>query len=169
MQDQELTNTGNNKISSIVVRRKVEFSETDMAGILHFTNLFKYMELAEAELYETVGTSLLETIPGEIVGWPRVRVNAEFHAPLRFRDEVEIHLYIKALKIRAIEYAFWFYRQDPEGPTHIATGTMTTLCVSLDPNTGAMVSRGLPQNLLDSLCEVSPEQRPYPKKNYGKV
>jgi acyl-CoA thioester hydrolase len=148
-------------LSSLVVQRRVEFSETDMAGILHFTNLFKYMELAEAELYEKAGTTLLETLPGQVVGWPRVRVQAEFHAPLRFRDLVEIHLFIKAIKIRAIEYAFWFFRQDPEGPTHIATGSMTTLAVTLDPATGQMVSRAIPENLLANLAEASPLVRPY--------
>lgn len=164
MQDPEPVKTAESKkVSSIVVQRRVEFSETDMAGILHFTNLFKYMELAEAELYEKIGSSLFETVPGEVVGWPRVRVNAEFHAPLRFRDLVEIHLHVKELKIRAIEFAFWFFRQDKEGPTHIATGSMTTLCVTLDPKTGSMVSRSLPEHLERSLVASEPLLRPYKK------
>ena len=31
------------------VTRRVEFHETDMAGIVHFSNFFRYMEFAEVE------------------------------------------------------------------------------------------------------------------------
>ena len=35
--------------------RQVEFSETDMAGIMHFSNFFRFMETAEHGFYRSLG------------------------------------------------------------------------------------------------------------------
>ena len=70
--------------------RRVEFAETDMAGIMHFANFFRYMEMAEHAFYRTLGFSVHETNEGGIVGWPRVMARCDFKRPLRFEDEVEV-------------------------------------------------------------------------------
>ena len=61
--------------------RKIEFSETDMAGLVHFSNFFKYMETAERDFFEAAGVDLIHTKPGELVGWPRARAECKFSAP----------------------------------------------------------------------------------------
>ena len=40
------------------VRRRVEFSETDMAGIVHYSNFFRYMEAAEHAFFRSLGLSI---------------------------------------------------------------------------------------------------------------
>ena len=77
--------------------RKIEFSETDMAGLVHFSNFFKYMETAERDFFEAAGVDLIRTKPGELVGWPRVRAECT-SAPLRFGDTIDIHIAVKAVK-----------------------------------------------------------------------
>ena len=37
--------------------KKIEFSETDMAGLVHFSNYFRYMEVAERDFFESLGLS----------------------------------------------------------------------------------------------------------------
>jgi acyl-CoA thioester hydrolase len=37
------------------ITRRVEFSETDMAGIVHFSNFFRYMETAEHAFFPVTG------------------------------------------------------------------------------------------------------------------
>ncbi|MEQ2009187.1 MAG: acyl-CoA thioesterase, partial [Limisphaerales bacterium] len=39
--------------------RRVEFSETDMAGIVHYSNFFKYMETAEHAFFRSLGFSII--------------------------------------------------------------------------------------------------------------
>ena len=56
--------------------RRIEFSETDMAGLVHFSNFFRYMETAERDFFEAAGVELINTQPGKLVGWPRVRAPA---------------------------------------------------------------------------------------------
>ena len=43
-------------------RRFVEFSDTDMAGIAHFSSFFRYMESAEHELVRSVGLSVFHVV-----------------------------------------------------------------------------------------------------------
>ena len=41
------------------VVRRVEFSETDMAGIVHYSNFFRYMETAEHGFFRRLGYSVV--------------------------------------------------------------------------------------------------------------
>ena len=61
--------------------RRIEFSETDMAGLVHFSNFFKYMETAERDFFEAAGVDLIHTEPGELVGWrARLNANSQLHS-----------------------------------------------------------------------------------------
>ena len=55
--------------------RFVEFSDTDMAGIMHFSAFFRYMEAAEHELLRSLGFSVYSEIDGDVDqlsrAWPR--------------------------------------------------------------------------------------------------
>lgn len=142
---------------SFIHCRQVEFSETDMAGIVHFSHFFRWMEAAESGFFQSLNAKLVDIGEDEVRGWPRVRAQGEFHAPLYFQDQVEVHLFVKALKIRAIEYAFRFYRVTGDQREHVATGSMTTVCVSRPLRGGAMQSISLPESLLQQLSEAPPE------------
>ena len=52
------------------ITRMVEFNETDMAGIVHFSVFFRYMEYAEHAFFRSLGSSIVD--PELAVGWPRV-------------------------------------------------------------------------------------------------
>lgn len=128
-----------------VSERRIEFSETDMAGLVHFTNFFKYVETAERDLFEACGLSLIENTGKGFAGWPRTRLNCKFSAPLRFGDTVRVHLQVQELKDRAIEYRFRIYRLNAENePTLAAKGQLTTLYTRFDPDTGELRSGELP-------------------------
>ena len=55
------------------------------------------METAERDFFEAAGGPL-RTKPGELVGWPRVRAECKFSAPLRFGDTIDIHMRSKRSK-----------------------------------------------------------------------
>ncbi|HSH93976.1 MAG TPA: hotdog domain-containing protein, partial [Roseimicrobium sp.] len=74
--------------------RRVEFSETDMAGIVHYSNFFRYMEHAEHAFFRSLGFSIVTSHTDPPVGWPRVHAECDYHHPLRFEDEVEIHMLV---------------------------------------------------------------------------
>ena len=73
--------------------RQVEFSDTDAAGIMHFSNFFRYMEAAEHAFFRSLGTSIHAA--GGDLGWPRVYADCHYKYPLRFEDVVEISLFVR--------------------------------------------------------------------------
>src|SRR4051812_33488771 len=68
-----------------VHRELVQFSDTDMAGIMHFANFFRFMERAEHAFFRSLGFSVMDSqVPREErVGWPRIHASCDYIAPLR--------------------------------------------------------------------------------------
>ena len=82
------------------VTRRVAFAETDVAGLVHFSNFFRYFEDAEHALWRKAELSIHpENSP---IGWPRVSAACEFHRPLRFEQEFEIGVRIAEITRRTI-------------------------------------------------------------------
>jgi acyl-CoA thioester hydrolase len=120
--------------------RRVQFHETDLAGIVHFSWYFKYMEEAEHALWRSVGMSIVPT--GHDVGLPRVNANIDFKAPLKFEDEFEVHVVVDTIGRRSIRYGFTLLR----GAEVMATGTMTSACVTRDKD-GRVQSIDVPESV----------------------
>lgn len=109
--------------------RRVAFSETDMAGIMHFAHFFRWMEDAEHAFLRSLGFSVHQVIDGRTIGWPRVRAECEYHRPLRFEDEVEIELRVREKRPKSLTYDFTFR------PLHgepAARGSLTVVCAAID-------------------------------------
>jgi acyl-CoA thioester hydrolase len=109
--------------SAHTLTRRVQFHETDMAGVVHFSCFFRYMEEAEHALWREAGLSIARR--GGDVGWPRVAASFEFRRPLYFEDEFQARVRITAISNRTIRYACALTKA---GET-VATGTMTIACV----------------------------------------
>ena len=60
-------------LAQFISTRRVEFADTDMAGIIHFANYYRYMEEAEHSFFRSLGLSIMQPQPdGSVIGWPRV-------------------------------------------------------------------------------------------------
>jgi YbgC/YbaW family acyl-CoA thioester hydrolase len=104
-------------------RRRVQFYETDAAGIVHFSWFFRYMEEAEHALWRSAGLSI-HPAGGEL-GFPRVSASFDYHRPLRFEQEFDVLLRITAMTKKTIRYTCLLL----DGETRIATGTLIIACV----------------------------------------
>lgn len=135
-------------ISEYRLRRRVQFYETDAAGIVHFSWYFRYMEEAEHALWREAGLSI-HPPEGEI-HWPRVAASCDFHGPLAFEQEFEVWIRISAITERTIRYTCQLAR----GETKIATGTMTIACVRKRGNE-SMRSTIIPQEIAQRL-QIAP-------------
>jgi YbgC/YbaW family acyl-CoA thioester hydrolase len=124
-------------------RRRVEFAETDLAGIAHFSVFFRYMEEAEHALWRSAGMSIAP--PGQ-PGWARVAAAFDFKAPLRFEDEFDVIVEIAEVGRRKVRWTHTFMR----GETLIGTGSMTTVPVRKTPD-GHLTSTDIPEGVIDLL------------------
>jgi acyl-CoA thioester hydrolase len=137
-------------MSAFVYRRRVQFAETDLAGIVHFSVIFRYLEEAEHALWRAAGLTIADRA-GE-TGWPRVSAACEFRNPLRFEDEFEVRVRLGALKRRTLEYEFTIVR----GASVIAVGTMTSVCVKKSAD-GTMKAAEIPMDILQKLRAMAAE------------
>ena len=123
--------------------RRVQFSETDLAGIAHFSAYFRFMEEAEHALWRAAGLSIgAAEITG---GWPRVAAAFDYKSPLRFEDEFDVTVCIAEITRRSIRYGFIVTR----GDTLVGTGTMTAVCTKKED--GQLRAVDLPADVIDRL------------------
>src|SRR5215471_10217042 len=106
------------------LRRCVAFSETDAAGIVHFSTYFRFFEDAEHALWREAGLSI-HPQQSEI-GWPRVAASCEYRRPLRFEQEFEIAVAIAEITRRTIRYEGTITREGER----VATATWKIACVA---------------------------------------
>ena len=132
--------------------RRVEFSETDMAGIVHFSNFFRYMETAEHAFYRSMGHSVMLEGFDPPLGFPRVHASCDYKKPLKFEDELEVHLLVKEKRSRVLSYFFRFSKLPRGGGEKmlVATGLLTVVCVAHD-RAGKMEAVAIPAALADQI------------------
>ena len=136
--------------------RRVEFCETDMAGIVHYSNFFRYMETAEHGFFRLLGFSVVTDQTDPPIGWPRVHAECDYLQPLRFEDEIEIHILVSEKKSKSLSYIFRFRKLNASAPVEVARGKLTIVCVTHDAN-GTMKAAPIPKTVADKI-EVAPAE-----------
>ena len=135
--------------------QRVEFSDTDMAGIVHYANFFRYMDAAEHAFFRSLGFSIWTQGTEPPVGWPRVHAQCDFKHPLRFEDEVEVHLLVSEKKAKSLSYVFKFHKVGANPAVEIARGLVTAVCVT--EQQGRMRAAMIPKVVADKI-EVAPKE-----------
>jgi len=107
------------------VQRRVEFRDTDAAGIVHFSAFFPMMESAEHELLRHLGLSVMQPLEnGSHLTWPRVSASCNYLNAARFEDILTVEVSIAKIGTTSLTYSFLFRRGDLE----IARGVITAVC-----------------------------------------
>jgi acyl-CoA thioesterase FadM len=112
--------------ASVRLHRRIEWMDTDAAGIYHWTTAFRLAEAAEAAMH--TGLGIAELTFGRT---PRVSVSADFRRALRFNDRVEVELAVERLGRTSVGY-----RLAIAGPGGLAVEGRLTACY-VDAETGA--------------------------------
>ncbi len=110
-------------------QRKIEFADTDLAGICHFARFFVFMETAEHQFLNSLGASVSMEIDGNKIGWPRLAASCEYLSPVKFEETLNIHLTVARKGTKSMTYKFLFTR----GETVIARGQMSSACCICNP------------------------------------
>jgi len=132
--------------SEFTITRRVEFSETDLAGIVHFSNFFRYMEAAEHAFFRSLGYSIHTTQIQQPVGWPRVHASCDYKRPLRFEDEFEVRLLVREVREKTIRYEFSFRKTSGFAAEDVARGELIVACVSKGAD-GGMKAVPIPREI----------------------
>ena len=108
--------------------RRIEFRDTDMAGIVHFSNFFAYMEQAEHAFLRSVGLGVICEIDGEKISWPRVNVNCNYRQAIKFEEMIDVEVSVARIGTKSVTYDFAFTREE----TPVADGSITVVCCKFE-------------------------------------
>jgi len=135
-------------------RRQVEFADTDMAGIVHFSRFFVFMESAEHAFLRALGCSVHFEHQGRTLGWPRIEAECRYRSPARLGDELEIIARVLRKGRRSITWGFTVRT----GARLVAEGRIASICCVLDPTRakGALQPVAIPRFLADQIEETPP-------------
>jgi 4-hydroxybenzoyl-CoA thioesterase/acyl-CoA thioester hydrolase len=126
--------------------RRVDFRDTDAAGIMHFSVFFTVMESVETEFLRTRGLTVMSSDAAGQLGWPRVSAKCEYVSPLRFEDEFQIALRITRIGQKSVTFAFDFSLAGRP----VATGEMTSVCCRIADD-GTPTSIPIPEGIVRRL------------------
>lgn len=119
--------------AEFIIRRRVQFAETDMAGVLHFSNYFRYMEEIEHAFWRSLDLTVYHADAEPRLSWPRVATDCEYCAPLHFEDEVDLTLRVTKVGRKSLSYEVEFRRSGER----CATGRVTAVCCMTKPGSFA--------------------------------
>jgi len=114
----------------MIFKRKfrVRWVDTDIAGVMHFTNYFRYFEACEEEFYRSLGLDLNFLREEHGVLLPRVEASCQYKVACRFNDEIEVALSVKEVESKTVTYEFWILNEEEKA----AEGTVKCIATTLD-------------------------------------
>lgn len=135
-------------------QRRIEFADTDMAGIVHFARFFIFMETAEHEFLRSLGTSVAAKLDHLQLGWPRLAASCEYLSPAKFEDVLDIRIVVTRKGNKSMTYQFDFRR----GEVLIARGQMSSVCCIVGAE-GKLKSIPIPDFLAERIQEAPDSHR----------
>ena len=104
--------------------RRVQFAETDMAGVVHFAHYFRLFEEVEHAFYRSMGLSIMMLEAGAEIGWPRAFASCEYCAAGRVEKGMRLGLRALELGNKSLTYEVDFFHDE----TLVARGKITKVC-----------------------------------------
>jgi acyl-CoA thioesterase FadM len=110
-------------MASFTVDHRANFSDTDAAGIVHFSTIFFWVEATEEALFRQLKLPFLRTEGAKLTGFPRVRVECDFLSPIYREDVVTISLTPIEIDDKKLVWGF----AAAVGERAVAKGALTTV------------------------------------------
>ena len=124
---------------------RIVWAETDAAGVVHYSNYFRFFERAEEEFYRQLGFTFTDTSERGL-WFPRVEAFCQYKQPARFNDLIEVELAIDDMKEKSLRYSFKIFNK--ETTFLLATGYI--VLVAADKKTGKATQ--IPKDIVNKLA-----------------
>jgi YbgC/YbaW family acyl-CoA thioester hydrolase len=129
--------------------RRVEFADTDMAGIVHFANFFRWMEAAEQGFLRSRGLSVAIAWEGQPIGFPRVSASCDYLRPVRFEDVLDVLVEAPKVGRKSVTYSIEFQLNGHA----VARGQVTSVCCRVQSPQHALESLVIPEGIRQRLLQ----------------
>jgi len=85
---------------------RVHWVDTDVAGVMHFTNYFRYFEACEEEFYRSISLPFNDITAKFGITFPRVEAHCNFKAACRFNDSFDVIMQVREVAEKTITWDF---------------------------------------------------------------
>jgi YbgC/YbaW family acyl-CoA thioester hydrolase len=137
------------------LERRVEFADTDMAGIVHFSNFFRYMEETEHEFFRSLGLEVHTEDAERMTGWARVGAECRYLHPLHYPDRFEVRLVVRDKSARSLAMDYEFHLLERPEVGAIARGRLEIVYVVQAPEDERIRGADMPADVADNI-DVAP-------------
>lgn len=137
-------------LAEFKMTRRVQFVDTDTAGVMHFSNYLRWMEEIEHAWFRSLGMSVIQPHAVGTVSWPRITASCEYFAPARFEDMLELHLELMTLSDKSMTYEVTFYKDGAK----TARGRMKAVCCRTFEG-GRFESIAIPPDIREKMLKSS--------------
>lgn len=144
----------NEPVRPFVHRQVVQFVDTDMAGIVHFSNFFRYMEAAEDAFLKQVGVALVDLSGGKHVSLPRLSARCDYRSPARYGDVLDVSVWVKELRDKTVRYSFQF---STDGRLVAEGEVLAIYCEVTDQLRSVRIPDSIRQSLSSYLGSAAPD------------
>jgi len=127
------------------VRDRVRWSDVDIAGIIYFGAYVRFIELAETELFRSLGFPYARMFEQLDIWLPRVHLDFDFHRPARMDDELIVRTRVERIGVKSITLKIAVH----DAATDALDATATLVVVTVDRKN--MQSRPVPDDLRRAL------------------
>jgi acyl-CoA thioesterase FadM len=125
---------------------RATFADTDAAGIVHFTTVLFWVEATEEALFRDLKLPFFTQQGASVKGFPRVRIECDYKAPIYREDVVTLALHPRELGDKKIIWSFTALVQGRE----VAVGSLISVYAYREGD-GAMAAALIPSATLAGL------------------
>jgi 4-hydroxybenzoyl-CoA thioesterase len=114
-------------------RLRYRFGDIDDAGIAYYPKLLHYVHCAFEDWWsDALHHPYPRLLHEDRLGFPAVKLDVEFFAPIRYGDEPRVHLGVLEMGTGSVLFGFWMTKDGEERPlcrARVLTATvdMTTM------------------------------------------
>jgi 1,4-dihydroxy-2-naphthoyl-CoA hydrolase len=117
-----------------VAYNKVRMHDTDMAGLLYFARQFRFANDALEDFFQSEGYTF-DNIHDQNYAFVIVHAEADYLAPLRVGDKLEVHMHVEKIGNSSITFIYNIFKENQE-----LIGTVKTVHVTIDRRSGQKAS-----------------------------
>jgi 4-hydroxybenzoyl-CoA thioesterase len=114
----------------VVIRRSVRFDEVDAAGLVFFARFAAYGHEAMEAFFDALDGGYVALITRRRVGLPAVKLETEFHAPLRYGDTFRVETTVVKVGNKSAVFRYRFVKEP--GGERVAETLHTVVTTDLD-------------------------------------
>jgi len=110
------------------IEEHVRWSDIDRAGIIYYGQFLRFFEIAETELFRSVGLPYSKVFDRFDIWLPRVQIHFDFRKPLVLDDLIEVSAYVGRFGNKSLTLRFEVTKKGEADP--VAEGHVVLACVS---------------------------------------